>query len=262
MQYSNSYIYSQCEDVQALDNKKILIIEDDRDIAACIKLHFDDIYDTVAIENNSLSGYQLATSEPWDIIILDIRLPGKDGLDICRHLRSHKNYVPILMLTSKSSELDRVLGLEMGADDYLTKPFSIIELAARVKAIFRRMESQAMKSHAMESHVTDHATTEKIKASAHNIELNTRLHTLLKNDKNIELTVKEFDLLNYFLQNPGCVFSRSQLLKEIWGYGHEGYEHTVNSHINRLRAKIEDNPTQPKIIITVWGVGYKLSDTN
>ncbi len=238
--------------LQTLETKKILIIEDDSDIAEVIKLHFDDIYETVKIANNGLEGHKLATAEHWDMIILDIRLPGKDGLEICRNLRAEENYVPILMLTSKSSELDRVLGLEMGADDYVTKPFSIIELAARTKAILRRLAK---------SNKTN-TVTEKIRANTHNIELDTRLHKVFKNNQEIDLTSKEFDLLYYFLQNPGSVFSRSQLLNEIWGYGHEGYEHTVNSHINRLRAKIEDNPTKPNIITTVWGVGYKLNELN
>jgi len=154
------------------------------------------------------------------------------------------------MLTSKSSELDRVQGFEAGADDYVTKPFSIIELAARVKAIFRRIEA------AQESKEPSNL----LHSAPHDIQLDRRLYKVTKANNTIPLTSKEFDLLSYFLQNPGTVFSRSHLLSRIWGNGHEGYEHTVNSHINRLRGKIEDDPADPKIIATVWGVGYKLSE--
>jgi len=151
------------------------------------------------------------------------------------------------MVTSKSGELDRVQGLELGADDYLTKPFSIMELAARIKAIFRR--TSAMRPVSSE---------EALESQAHGLSLNTRAHRVQKEGQDIELTAKEFDLLCYFLRSPGTVFSRAHLLNKIWGHGHEGYEHTVNSHINRLRGKIEDDPNNPQIITTVWGVGYKL----
>lgn len=235
---------------QSYERSKILIIEDDADIAQLIKLHLQDIYQQVTIASDGLQGFQLATDEQWDLIVLDIRLPGKDGLDVCRALRARENHTPIVILTSKSSELDRVLGLEMGADDYLTKPFSVIELAARVKAILRRLYT-AKRSSVSEDFVT---------LSACNIELDTRLHRVTKNKIEIDLTAKEFSLLYYFLQNPGRVFSRAHLLNKVWGYGHEGYEHTVNSHINRLRSKIEDNPARPKMITTIWGVGYKLNE--
>lgn len=235
---------------QQLSPKRILIIEDDSDIARLLQLHLNDIYQTVTIANNGLEGYHTCLSQAWDLIVLDINLPDKDGLEICRDLRAEQQYIPILMLTSKSSELDRVLGLEMGADDYVTKPFSIIELTARIKAIFRRMSVDQSLS----------TESQKVIAHAHHIELDPKLHKVLKHNIEVDLTAKEFDLLHYFLKHPGCVFSRSQLLNDIWGYGHEGYEHTVNSHINRLRSKIEDDPNKPQIIMTVWGVGYKLNE--
>jgi len=195
-------------------------------------------------------GLAKANATTYDLIILDIMLPGMDGLEICRRLRNRGGYMPILMLTSKSSELDRVLGLEMGADDYVTKPFSIRELLARVKAILRRVDE--LKSGQMER------LPSSIKVRELSIDFQKRQVTV--KGKTIELTAKEFDLLCHFARQPGRVFTRSQLLDSVWGYGHDGYEHTVNSHINRLRAKIEDNPAQPKYVLTVWGVGYKFTD--
>ena len=196
-------------------------------------------------------GLAEAEAKRFDLIILDLMLPGIDGLEVCRRLRSKTNYTPILMLTSKSTELDRVLGLEMGADDYLTKPFSIMELVARVKAIFRRIDNL--------SSTNPQNALKPIAAGALAIDPEKRNVTL--DGVAMDLTAKEFDLLLYFAQNPGRVYSRGQLLDHVWGYTHSGYEHTVNSHINRLRAKIEKNPNQPEFIQTVWGVGYKFSET-
>jgi two-component system, OmpR family, alkaline phosphatase synthesis response regulator PhoP len=177
-------------------------------------------------------------------------LPGVDGLDICQQLRTRPNYTPILMLTAKSTELDRVVGLEMGADDYLIKPFSIQELLARVKALFRRME--ALQSQAASG------GQETIQAGDLTIEVPKRQVTL--RGQAVSLTGKEFDLLLQFAQHPGRVYTRAHLLDLVWGYGHEGYEHTVNSHINRLRAKIERDPRHPRYVLTVWGIGYKFTD--
>ena len=190
---------------------------------------------------------RLAFARKWDLIILDIRLPGPDGLTICQALRREQAYIPILMLTSKSSELDRVLGLDLGADDYVTKPFSVTELIARVKAIFRRVESIGK---------TIPGEGKAIEVASVNIDPGSRMVTA--KGEAINLTAREFDLLLHFARHPGRVFSRAQLLDQVWGYGHDGYEHTVNSHINRLRAKIEPDCTQPSLIVTVWGVGYKL----
>ncbi len=228
---------------------KILVVEDDPDIAKLIKMQLQDQYQKVEVANDGNTGFTLATEFNWDLIILDLRLPGKDGLQLCRELRAEQNYVPILMLTSKSGELDHVIGLESGADDYVTKPFSMIELSARIRAIFRRMSANES--------VEPSAT--KLVSPDQSIEMDLRSHQARKNGESLELTAKEFDLLSYFMQNPDSVFSRAHLLNCIWGYGHEGYEHTVNSHINRLRAKIEDDTNNPKLITTVWGVGYKFS---
>lgn len=227
--------------------KSVLIIEDERDIAQLLQLHLTEFCDQVSLAEDGHQGLHLAQSHPWDLIILDLRLPGISGLDICKQLRSSESYIPILMLTAKSSELDRVLGLEIGADDYLTKPFSIQELVARVKAIFRRCE-------ALQRNQKQEQTT-TLQAGSLFIDVAKRQAS--REGTTIELTAREFDLLHHFAANPGRVFNRSQLLDSVWGYGHDGYEHTVNSHINRLRSKIEPDPANPTHIITVWGVGYR-----
>ncbi len=232
--------------------KKILVIEDNKDLAGLLKLHLGDLSYEVDHAYDGLKGLSKAEKTQYDLIILDIMLPGMDGLEICRRLRSRPQYTPILMLTSKSSELDRVLGLEMGADDYVTKPFSIREFLARVKAIFRRVEGLKHESGADGSKV--------LRAADLTVDSEKRKVILKGNE--IELTAKEFELLHHFMKNPGRVYTRSQLLDQVWGYGHEGYEHTVNSHINRLRAKIEEDPAEPRYILTVWGVGYKFTESN
>mgnify|MGYP001813075266 FL=1 len=196
------------------------------------------------------AGWTQITSQPYDLIVLDLMLPGIDGLEICRRIRSRPAYTPILMLTSKSTELDRVLGLEIGADDYVTKPFSIRELMARVKAIFRRIDELQ----------SDRRQDKQSLIQAADLVIDSQRRTVSLGDRTIDLTAKEFDLLLHFARHAGRVFTRSQLLDEVWGYSHDGYEHTVNSHINRLRAKIEANPTQPCYILTVWGVGYKFAE--
>jgi DNA-binding response OmpR family regulator len=230
--------------------KSILIIEDNRELAQLLALHLRDLSFTVEIALDGVSGSAKAEAKSYDLIILDLMLPGLDGLEVCKRIRSKSSYVPILMLTSKSSEMDRVLGLELGADDYVTKPFSIMELLARVKAIFRRMENINQKD--------DNDTSEIIKAR--NMVIDTAKRSVKLDNRLVDLTTREFDLLLHFARNPGRVYSRSQLLDKVWGYGHEGYEHTVNSHINRLRSKIEEDPAEPRHILTVWGVGYKFAD--
>ena len=229
-----------------MEKHQILIVEDERDIASLLALHLNDANFDVSLASDGHEGMNLAFSRKWDLIILDIRLPGPAGLTICRALRREMAYVPILILTSKSSELDRVLGLELGADDYVTKPFSVSELVARVKAIFRRIES-------VEKRFPGGAEI----LSIGDLTIDTIGREVNKGTEQLTLTAREFDLLLHFARHPGQVFSRAQLLDSVWGYGHEGYEHTVNSHINRLRAKIENDPAQPELIVTCWGVGYK-----
>jgi DNA-binding response OmpR family regulator len=230
-----------------LARKNVLVVEDERDIAELVALHLEDIDCEPTLAADGHEAMRLAFAREWDLVILDLRLPGPDGLAICRALRRESRYVPILMLTSKSSELDRVLGLELGADDYLTKPFSVSELMARVKAIFRRVESLGKRFPGGAESLTIGPLT-----------IDPDGRQVAVDGKPMALTAREFDLLLHFARHPGRVFSRAQLLDNVWGYGHDGYEHTVNSHINRLRSKIEPDPAQPKFIVTVWGVGYRL----
>ena len=235
-----------------MGKRRILVIEDEKDIAELLTLHLGDLCDEIVVAEDGHEGMRRATSETWSLIILDLRLPGPDGLQICRRIRRDRPYQPVLMLTSKSSELDRVLGLETGADDYIAKPFSILELVARVRAIFRRIASLQNRPE------TGDPDNQAIKAGPIRIDPQTREVTM--DGIAVELTAREFDLLNYFARHPGRVFRRADLLDRVWGYGHEGYEHTVNSHINRLRSKIESNPSKPELIVTVWGVGYKFAE--
>lgn len=231
--------------------KRILVVDDDEDIARLVQLHLSDLGFDVELAFDGQDGLDKAVSAPPDLIVLDLMLPRMDGLEVCRKLREKGHYVPLLMLTAKSTELDRVLGLEMGADDYLTKPFSIGELVARVKAIFRRVE-------AIQSASRPDAAAERL--SVGGLEIDSTKRTVTLDGDLVTLTAREFDLLVHFARHPGRVYSRAQLLDNVWGYGHEGYEHTVNSHINRLRSKIEKDPAQPQFILTVWGVGYKFAD--
>ncbi|MBT8102884.1 MAG: response regulator transcription factor [Gammaproteobacteria bacterium] len=234
-----------------MKKRRILLVEDEQDIAELVSLHVRDLCDEFVVAADGYEGMRLATSENWSLTILDLCLPGPDGLEICRAIRREGSYQPILMLTSKSAELDRVLGLETGADDYLAKPFSVLELVARVRAIFRRIENLQQSPQP----APDLART----VNAGNLTIDPTRREVTLGSRQVDLTAREFDLLHYFICNPGRVFRRADLLDKVWGYGHEGYEHTVNSHINRLRAKIEDNPSKPEMIVTVWGVGYKFS---
>ncbi|MCP5441441.1 MAG: response regulator transcription factor [Chromatiaceae bacterium] len=229
----------------------ILIIEDDPDIARLVQMHLRDIDCEADIATDGNEGISRFKAGDYDLVILDLMLPGRDGISVCRDLRSRESYIPILMLTAKSSELDRVLGLEMGADDYLTKPFSIPELMARVKALFRRVDALSVPHVQQNSDGLIRYGDLTIDQSKHRVSVAGR---------EVDLTAREFELLACFARNPGRVYSRTQLLDQVWGYNHEGYEHTVNTHINRLRAKIEKNAADPKYILTVWGVGYKFAE--
>lgn len=227
---------------------RILVIEDDQDIASLVAMHLRDHGAEVDVRHDGKEGLNKALSGHYDLVILDLMLPGMDGLEVCRNIRNMESYTPILMLTARSTEMDRVLGLEIGADDYLSKPFSVRELVARTKAICRRMD-------AMEKEKTG----ERQFMQAGDLTVDLQGHSVLLAETPLDLTAREFDLLWHFICHPGQVFSRSQLLDAVWGYSHDGYEHTVNSHINRLRAKLETDPSRPDYIITVWGVGYKFT---
>ena len=223
---------------------KVLVVEDHREIADLVRLHLNDIGCRTKLAFDGLVALADASANNYDLIILDLMLPGEGGLEICRRLRARSDYTPILMLTARTSELDRVLGLELGADDYLTKPFSILELQARVKAIFRRVKAVA--NGGMSSNSVVRAGCMVIDADKRSVTLSGHA---------VDLTAKEFDLLLHLAQNPGRAYTRQQLLDFVWGYNHTGYQHTVNSHINRLRGKIEADPVNPLYIRTVWGVG-------
>jgi len=227
--------------------KNILLIEDEQDIADLLSLHLHDLGAIVTHASDGVRGLALALQQPWDMILLDLSLPRCDGLDICEQVRESNPATPIILVTARSSEADRIKGLETGGDDYITKPFSIAELIARVKALFRRAE---LRSHSAES-------TQNIIA-VNDLLLNTTARTVTVQGNPVSLTAKEFDLLLHFAQAPGHVFKRAELLDKVWGYSFNGYMHTVNSHINRLRAKIEPDPANPRYITTVWGVGYKM----
>ena len=237
------------EPSRRLENPRVLIVEDCPDLASVLPLHFRDAGYEVDIAASGRSGLQLARSGKYRVVVLDLGLPEIDGLQICQCLRHAGIDTSVLMLTGRSSEIDRVLGLEMGADDYLTKPFSIRELLARIKAITRRGRPDRYR--------IDPNPAEILKLGRLTLRIDE--HSVHVGDRPIQLTAKEFDLLLHFVRYPGRVFTRAQLLDQVWGYSHIGYEHTVNSHINRLRAKIEDDPREPQFILTVWGVGYKFN---
>lgn len=247
---------------------KVLIVEDESDIANLIQVHLTELDINSEICGHGQQALELALKKNYQLVMLDVMLPGISGLDICRQLRQKKPLQAILMLTSKTSETDRVLGLELGADDYMTKPFSIRELQARVRTQLRRVHALNDRSENITSSQNDNnqlnAEQKQVTQSNNStcigqLLVDNRYHQVIYKDKTINLTSTEFELLDFFCKNPDQVFSRAQLLDGVWGYNHSGYEHTVNSHINRLRNKLEENSADPKIIQTVWGVGYKLN---
>jgi DNA-binding response OmpR family regulator len=258
---------------------KVLIVEDEVDIAALIKVHLTELALDCDICHDGEQALALALTNDYQLILLDVMLPSISGLDICRQVRQEKPLQAILMLTSKTSEIDRVLGLELGADDYMTKPFSIRELQARVRTQLRRMHALSYsQSKREEQH---NSTPEKTTSNDHvninnttydntheskrnticigDLVIDHNYHKVTYKNQQIRLTTTEFELIDFFCQHPDQVFSRAQLLDGVWGYHHSGYEHTVNSHINRLRNKLEEDCADPQIIQTVWGVGYKLN---
>lgn len=244
---------------------KILIVEDETDIANLIQVHLTELDIDSDICPHGQQALELALNQNYQLVILDVMLPGMNGLDICRQLRQIKPLQAILMLTSKTSETDRVLGLELGADDYMTKPFSIRELQARIRTQLRRAHALSDKNEiALPSqNKASQSSNNEVKSSNSTcigqLLVDHRYHQVTYKDNVINLTSTEFELLGFLCKNPDQVFSRAQLLDSVWGYNHSGYEHTVNSHINRLRNKLEEDCAEPQIIQTVWGVGYKLN---
>ncbi len=229
---------------------KILIIEDDRDIADLIAIHMVDNGHEAYKIHDGRDGLIMAMEIEYDLIILDLKLPGMDGIEICKKLRQEKVETPIIMLTSKSEEIDKILGLEFGADDYMTKPFSIRELIARVKSVLRRGKREVQGS----------VKSDRI-LECENFYVDVSKRIVKAYNKQVELSPKEFDMLVLLASNPGKTYSRADLLNQVWGVDFEGFEHTVNSHINRLRSKIEKNMNEPEFILTTWGVGYKFKDS-
>ncbi len=231
--------------------KQVLIIEDDPEIVDLLEIHLNDLDCKIAKAHNGSLGLEKGLDEQYDLIILDIMLPGMDGLEVCRRLRGQEKYTPILMLTAKSEEIDKILGLETGADDYLTKPFSVREFISRVKAIFRRVEM--IRGNAQE-------TDKKKVMEFDGLHMDAEKRKVLANGERLSLTPKEFDLLWIMAAHPGRSYSRQELLNLVWGYEFSGYEHTVNAHINRLRSKIEKDVSNPQYILTTWGIGYRFKD--
>ncbi|MCB1772036.1 MAG: response regulator transcription factor [Gammaproteobacteria bacterium] len=228
-----------------MTNRSILLIEDEQDLADLLQLHLRRACDELCVVHDGITGLDAVQQRPWGLVILDIGLPGASGFTICRHLRSLHARTSVIMLTARDTEEDRIRGLEIGADDYVTKPFSVRELLARVNACFRR------------SAAYDEPTANR-RLLHKGLALDPNSRQVNDGDNPVGLTAREFDLLAHFMQHPKQVFTRTQLLDRVWGHGHDGYKHTVNSHINRLRSKIERDPSHPEHIVTVWGVGYRL----
>lgn len=228
--------------------KRVLIVEDDAHIAELLRMHLRDEGYVVEHAADGHAGMRELERGQWDALILDLMLPGIDGLEICRRTRAMARYTPIIITSARSSEVHRILGLELGADDYLAKPFSVLELVARVKALLRRTDALAR-----------NARLDAGSLEMDGLTIDPLAREVRVAGKPIELTPREFDLLYFFARNPGKVFSRLELLNQVWGYQHDGYEHTVNTHINRLRTKVEADPADPRRILTVWGRGYKLA---
>jgi len=232
-----------------MDTKNVLIIEDDSTITELLTIHLSDLGCKVFSEKNGQNGLARALDSAFELIILDVMLPGLNGMEVCRKIRLSDRQTPILMLTARSEEIDKVMGLETGADDYLTKPFSVREFIARARVIFRRNEEKGRNSspQAPLIHVAG-------------LEIDIEKRKVMLRGERIELSPREFDLIVLLASNPGRSYSRKQLLSLVWGYDFEGYEHTVNTHINRLRGKIEADVSNPSFVLTTWGIGYRFNE--
>jgi DNA-binding response OmpR family regulator len=229
-------------------NEQILLVEDDEAIADALRLHLEQAGYRLHHESDGLAAMSAVDRQRWDLILLDLMLPGADGWDICRHVRMHHAGVPVIMLSARTAEAHRILGLELGADDYLAKPFSMLELMARVRALFRRIEQ--MRSQEPAPALLRFGHGERFR-------LDTVERRLFDGPGEVTLTLREYELLAFLARHSGRTFGRDELLRRVWGSGFDGFEHTVNSHINRLRGKIEEDPREPRRIVTVWGVGYR-----
>jgi len=224
--------------------KRILIIEDELHIVRLVRAYLEKAGYEVLTAVDGPDGLRVARQERPDLVILDLMLPGMDGLDVCRDLRRDSN-VPIIMLTARIEEIDKLLGLELGADDYVTKPFSPRELVARVRAVLRRAEEPSPRAESL---------------TVGDVTLDLKGHSAVVRGQEVGLTASEFALLAALMRHPGQVFSRLQLLEQMQGYGYEGYERTVDTHVKNVRRKIERDPHKPEYLVTVYGVGYKFRE--
>jgi len=230
--------------------EKLLIVEDDPAIQRMIGDYFRHLGYEVLTAGDGEAGLKAALAERPTVLLLDLMLPKLDGLAVCRQLREKLPSLPILMLTAKDDVVDKIVGLELGADDYVTKPFSLRELEARVKSVLRR-------TRARNETPADDAQAPIIRGD---LRVDPARREVSIRGKLVDLTPKEFELLALFAAHPGRVYSRKYLLEHVWDYSYGGYDRTIDSHINRLRSKIEADPDEPKLVLTVWGVGYKFAD--
>ena len=232
-------------------SRRVLFVEDDPEIGNVVREELEDLDCEVLWHRDGREAWERFRETEVDLVILDLRLPSLGGLEICENIREVDPYVPIVMLTAKAEKRDVVHGLELGADDYITKPFSNSELIARIQALFRRMATDR-----------DHSSraVDRDRMSFGPLVIDATAHTVELDGDPVHLTAKEFDLLLQFARHPGRAFSRGELLSEVWGEEFDGYDHTVNTHINRLRNKIEPNPSEPTFLQTVWGVGYRFAE--
>lgn len=230
----------------------LLLVEDDPDIAGLLADNLREEGYRVDLAADGNAALAAIDANRYDLLLLDVMLPGVDGLEICRRVRAGPVYTPIIIVSSKSSDVQRVVGLEMGADDYIVKPFALTEVVARVRALLRRVAALSKPA----------ADPSDAVIVAQGLRIDAQSRSVTLGGQPLALTAREFDLLHFFARHPGRMFTRLELLNQVWGYNHDGYEHTVNSHINRLRAKIETDPAKPARILTVWGVGYKFAEAD
>lgn len=228
--------------------EQLLLVEDDDAIADVLHLHLQKAGYGVQRVADGNAAIVALDRQPWDLVLLDVMLPGIDGWAVCRHLRAAHAGIPVIILSAHSAQANRILGLDLGADDYIAKPFSMLELIARVRALLRRVNQPK----------TPAATVEVLRFGRFVLDLGRR--ELRDGIAGVPLTLREFELLSFLTRHQGRAFSRYDLLLNVWGDGYDGYEHTVNSHINRLRTKIEDDPHDPRHIVTIWGLGYRFDD--
>ncbi len=249
MQHGSPFLRAHPHEASGGDARpRILVIEDDPDVAELIRINLSNKEYAFAHRADGLEGLEAAQNPQVDCILLDVALPGMDGYQIARKLREGGIQTPILMLTARGDEVDTVTGLESGADDYLTKPFRIRELQARIRALLRRNRAQ------------ESSTKPTPTLRYGDLEIDPQGLWASKRGERLTLTNKEFRLLHTLAKQPGRTWTRQQLLREVWGQEFHGYEHTVNSHINRLRTKLEDEPAQPQYVLTSWGQGYRFSE--